>query len=476
VEWKKREGRVVDGRFHLRRYVGGSAHSAVFLTEFGPELQPAAVKLIFADSAAAHVWLLRRELAARLSHPGLVRLYHTGMCRLDSTDLVYAVMERTEEDLAQVIPIRALTPEETREMLSSVIGTLDYLHREGFVHGCLTLSNVMACGDGIKISSDALLRIGETRSDSTARNWTGPPESAERLTPASDVWSLGMLMVEALTQRAPDWERGSAADPVIPDTLEAPFAAIARQCLRVDPELRPSLDAIKKAMQPGAPPLTPKVKTAAAASQPVAERMKVQRSYLGLAAVVMLLCVLIVVGKVNNAEPHNPRAAEPEVPVAAAPAAPEAPIKAPEMPQLEFKPSDNIRKLPSAPDPDQAPQTAPAKPAVEAPAPKPVEAAAAVPAPAVAVRAGSSPDRPVPDVPPQILRTIRGKVQVKVEVTVDRSGAVVDAKTESRGSRYFGKLAEDAVRRWKFPPAQNADTTRKVRFEFRRDGCEVFAD
>ena len=83
MEWKQWEGRVIDGDFHLRQYLGGSAHSAVFLTEYGQGTpQKAVIKLIPADSGKAHAWMLRRELAARLSHPGLLSIVHFGTCQL----------------------------------------------------------------------------------------------------------------------------------------------------------------------------------------------------------------------------------------------------------------------------------------------------------------------------------------------------------------------------------------------------------
>ncbi len=49
-EWKKWEGRV-DGKFPLRHWLGGSEHSAVFLTERpGHADQKVAIKLIAADA------------------------------------------------------------------------------------------------------------------------------------------------------------------------------------------------------------------------------------------------------------------------------------------------------------------------------------------------------------------------------------------------------------------------------------------
>src|SRR5713226_7557210 len=105
--WNQWEGQVVNGEFPLRQYLGGSEHSAVFLTEHGKQLQKAAIKLIPADPATAEVRLSRGRLAAELSHPRLIRLFQMGRCQLDGTELLYVVMEYAEEDLSQILTRRS---------------------------------------------------------------------------------------------------------------------------------------------------------------------------------------------------------------------------------------------------------------------------------------------------------------------------------------------------------------------------------
>jgi len=168
VEWKQWEGHVVDGRFPLRQHLGGSAHSAVFLTEYGLGTpKEAAIKLVPADSAAAQVWMLRRELAAGLSHPGLLNIFQFGISRLGGADLAYVVMERSEEDLSQVIPLRPLTAAEARDMLTAILEPLAYLHAQGFVHGCLTPATIMAA---LMISAT---RVTGAKCQRSASSW--PP-------------------------------------------------------------------------------------------------------------------------------------------------------------------------------------------------------------------------------------------------------------------------------------------------------------
>src|SRR5471032_2983194 len=89
--WKQWEGHTVRGEFALRQYLGGTDHSAVFLTERGAPPQKAAIKLVPVDSSGSQLQLSHWEAAARLSHPHLIRLFETGNCQLGKMDLRYVV-------------------------------------------------------------------------------------------------------------------------------------------------------------------------------------------------------------------------------------------------------------------------------------------------------------------------------------------------------------------------------------------------
>lgn len=469
MEWKQWEGRIVDGKFRLGQYLGGSAHSGVFETECGtPTPQRAVIKLVPADSAKAQTWMLRRELSARLSHPGLRLIFAFGACQQDGTDLAYAVMEQVEEDLAQVLPSRPLAPAEAREVLQTVIETLRYLHSEGFVHGCLTPANILAAGDRIMLSSDGLLRIGESSEDLWATDVNGPPESRAGMTLAGDVWSVGMLLVEALTQRAPAWEPSAAEDPVVPERMAAPFADIARRSLRFDPRLRCTLDDIALALCPAAAaaPVRPAVAAPVPIAKPVAYKLAWDRRYfLPVAAVGVLLVLLMFTGAMltrGKSRIASP-AAEPQSTAPLHPAAVE------EKPTPFSAAASATRRAAAKRDVVPAPATQPALPA-----PAAIETAAIGPA-------GDAVARVMPEVPREILGTIRGLIVVKVRVRVDPSGSVVDATLDSRGgSRYFDRVALEAARRWRFQPADRSgdgvERARLLRFQCQVDGCQALAD
>jgi serine/threonine protein kinase len=250
--WKQLEGQVVDNKFPLQQYLAGTEHSAVFLTECSaPRPQKAAIKFIAADPAAVDRQLSAWAAAANLSHPNLLRILHSGRCRLSRMDLLYVVLEYAEEDLSQVLPDRALTSSETRDVLDPLLDTLAYLHGKNFVHSHISPANIHAIGDQLKLSTDAVLPTGDTRLSSRPTDvHTAPEATGSPLSSSADVWSLGATLVAVLTQRAPELPLDNQANPKFPETLPQPFLDIVRHALRRDPNSRWTLAEIKTCLSP----------------------------------------------------------------------------------------------------------------------------------------------------------------------------------------------------------------------------------
>ncbi len=275
--WRQWEGQIIDGQFQLRRHLGGSDHSVVFLTERDDESK-AAIKFIQADPPSAEAQLLRWKESIKLTHPNLIQLFNCGRCQLAGMDLLYVVMEYADENLAQFLPQRALSPVEAKDMLEPFLETLTYLHGKGFVHGHLKPGNVLAIDDQLKLSCDTLVREGESRAVGEKASAYTPPEGVNaKVTPASDVWSLGVTLMEALTQRAvppeelelhglaseekayaaSDMQKGAAEGHAAAATLPEPFLDIARHCLHHDPKQRWSIADVARRLNPHSPAAQP---------------------------------------------------------------------------------------------------------------------------------------------------------------------------------------------------------------------------
>jgi TonB family protein len=482
--WKHWEGQVADGKFRLRQYLGGSERGPVFLTEY--DGQKAAIKLIAADSQNADAQLARWALAANLMHPHLLRVFQTGRCQVGGARIVYAVMECADEDLSQIVPQRALSPAEVREMLRPVLEALAYLHGKGMIHGHVKPSNIMAVGEELKISSDGIGAARETRGARGKPSAYDAPEVGTRGgSAAGDVWSLGVTLVEILTQQLPTWEWKGQEEPELPKAIPAPFGDIARQCLRRDPQRRCTLAEIGTRLDPDAPPLgkepriEPRViaqpvdrapKAAEVAKPPRPEKPRPASRTQGVSPTrgfaiptigigVVALVVVFAASKLF----HRSLEASPE-PAASAVERPKAQPKA--KPIEPPKPGEKLVVKRS-----DASGAAPAAPAIAQPKP-----AAKIPA-GEFVR-GAVLHQALPDVPQSALDTIRGAVRVGVRVQLDASGKVVGADLESAGpSKYFANLAIKAAREWQFTPAtmggQNASSEWILRFEFAQDGTKV---
>jgi TonB family protein len=447
--WEQFVGQVVDGNFPLLQLLGGSASAAVFLTERHDDdhIVKAAIKLIPAAPEDSELQLSRWRLAAGLAHSHLIRLFETGSCELGGMPLLYVVMECAEENLAQVLSHRALTSAETRAMLEPLLDVLGYLHGRGLVHGHIKPANIMAVGDELKLSSDDLLQAGESVSGppDTHTDAYGPPESlpgfippAKGVSPAGDVWSLGITLVEVLTQRLPARDAAEQGnDPQLPPELPEPFLDITRHCLRRNPEDRWTLSQIAARLENLSP--VRQVRTPARPAQPADRPQAIpvkRRSYVVPIVIGVLLAAILLVPRLfrrDSAITHAPAAA------------------------LHAPASQPIARSQTS---LRAEDDAIVHPAADASAP------------------GEVLERVLPDVPPSARDTIQGTVRVTVRVDVDPSGEVQFAELQTGGpSKYFATLAMQAAQHWGFRPpkvsGQSILSTWTLRFEFTRAGTTV---
>jgi len=457
--WQQWEGRVINERFPLRQYLGGSEESAVYLTEINGS--KAAIKLIPSDAAHSQIRVSRWELASRVSHPHLAQILHTGRWRADDErDMHFAVMEYADENLAEILPGRRLTPAEAREMLLPTLDALNYLHERGMVHGNIKPANIMAVSDELKLSSDGIRPIGESKESADTRDAYDAPENISgAISPSGDIWSLGMTLVEALTNRLPTWHRTTANDPELPENIPQPFDDIAKHCLSWDPgrrwsttEIRKRLDGATAAARGdvekqelsavdevrGSPALAVAQRSVPSpeAGEIIVEWSRRKGKLRGSRVAASVILALIVIAAGVQLLRHRSQTPQPASTTSAQRSA-----------ESLVQPATN--------DSLRASKTK-----------------------AGSVNGGVVTHEVLPDVPQKARDTISGTVTVKVKVAVDTAGAVSHAALVSAGpSGYFANLAVQAARKWTFT-APTVDgkpmpSEWNLRFEFKRNGTRA---
>jgi TonB family protein len=476
--WTKWEGQVINRVYPLRRFLGGSDHSGVFLTEYKTESLPnAALKLVPAIPTLTEAQLSYWRTAASLSHPHLIRLFDWGRCQLGERHFLFVVMEYAEQNLSQILPRRALTAGEVREMLLPILDALAFLHRKNLVQGRLKPSNVLGVSDQLKLASDTIRPAGESTASIAQSSVYDPPEAGDgSFSAAGDIWSLGITMVEALTQHPPAWpDRADTAS--LPATLPPTFVGIVRRCLNRSPANRPTAADLEAQIKPSpqasvapAPRLDASRPTPVARNTPDPPRTpprksRKQRSFVPAITVILIVAVAVFAGlRLFHRSPDSrQRASSPSQAASQQDSLTEAPAR---------KPGTSI----STP-PEVSPPSANANHGLSKPAPTRPVTHPSVRAQPSASTSPSVLHEEIPNVPRSARETIRGHIRVAVRVTVDRSGNVVGRTLENPGpSKYFAHLATEAARKWKFAPAAKKDPRKwLLSFEFTRGGTTAHA-
>ncbi|MGH9495099.1 MAG: serine/threonine-protein kinase [Candidatus Sulfotelmatobacter sp.] len=436
--WKNWEGRTVDGRFPLRQWLGSSEHSTVFLTDRpGQNAQKAAIKLVELNGADPEREAARLRAAASLSHPNLIRILANGRCQVDGASFLYAVMEYAEEDLAQILPQRPLTPAEVGDMLPPLLDALSYIHDKGFIHGHIKPSNVQAVQDQLKLSSDQVLEAAEPNAARKRMGVFDAPETATgTVSPAADVWSLGVTIVDCLTQNLPSQGQ---SDPGVPKDIPEPFRGIVRECLHLDPRLRCTVADIRGRLKPGASIPSPAVSTSLRETDvkrteadgfPSSEPAGKIRIY-AIGAALLIVAAMVIWGLLPKKKPD------------------------------------------SAPPPSTTEQPAAS---AEQPVPQPGASVARTTGVGAGVR-----HQALPDISTGAMRTISGTIKISIHADVDASGKVASAKLKSAGpSRYFSSRALKAAQEWEFtPPVVNGKPVASawlIQYRLRRGGIQASSE
>jgi eukaryotic-like serine/threonine-protein kinase len=237
-------GDVVSERYRLERRLGSGATAAVWRARDRDLGRIVALKVLRGDEVVPELASrFQREatILGRLSHPNVVPVLATG----NHEGRPYLVMELVEgEPLSQVLRKGPMPIDQAVDLVAAVASGLAAAHQAGVVHRDIKPANIVR-GDG---GVPRLVDFGIARADDLTQI-TSPdvvvgtaaylsPEQArgELPGPASDIYSLGCVLYEALTGTAP-FTGGSAVALAYRHVHELPQPPSARR-----PDLPAALD------------------------------------------------------------------------------------------------------------------------------------------------------------------------------------------------------------------------------------------
>jgi eukaryotic-like serine/threonine-protein kinase len=255
-------------RFVLEREIGSGGMSRVFLGRDEVLDRPVAIKVLKPGYGGTDIGArFRREgkTAASLSHPNIVQVYDAGEDEFEGREASYIVMEYVPGgDLKDLIDARGTLSGAELSRLSGVAAGLAHAHERGVIHRDIKPHNVLLDEHG----SPKLADFGIARAlDATHATRTGSylgtalysaPEQLHggKVTPKSDVYSLGVTLYHAATGEPPfngaPIEVASqhiSKEPTPPrelnEAVSPALETLILDCMRKDPEARPAADDVR---------------------------------------------------------------------------------------------------------------------------------------------------------------------------------------------------------------------------------------
>jgi len=239
------EGAVIDGRYRLLRRIGSGGMADVWLAEDSHLQRSVALKILHQRFAQDREFVERfrreAEAAAGMQHPNVVAVFDRG----DVDGTYYIAMQLLEGRSLKALIDQGLTPEQAVGLVRQVLEAAGFAHRHGVVHRDLKPQNVIVDGEGKATVTDfGIARAGASEITQAGSVMGTPhylsPEQAQGqdVTAVSDLYSVGVILYEALTGRVP-FEADSAVAIAMKQVSHMP-----QRPSSINPAVSPALDAV----------------------------------------------------------------------------------------------------------------------------------------------------------------------------------------------------------------------------------------
>ncbi|HWU23620.1 MAG TPA: serine/threonine-protein kinase, partial [Nocardioides sp.] len=303
---------LLSGRYRLGARVGSGGMADVHRATDELLGREVAVKVLRASDADRDRFAAEACTVARLNHPGIVTVLDAGL----DEDRPFIVMELVEgPTLAEALAAGPLDPDRVRAIGEHVAAALAYAHEQAIVHRDVKPGNVLLRPDGTACLADfgIACMVGRSMVHTTEGLVVGSPAyvapeqvAAEDVGPAADVYSLGLVLLEALTGRRAF--EGTGVDvayarmrsaPTIPVSLGTPWVTALAAMTARDPAERPA--AADVAGMLAGPVAAPGEETVSFTPAGTPSRHR-RAAGAVLAAVVALVAALVAVGVADGTD------------------------------------------------------------------------------------------------------------------------------------------------------------------------------
>jgi serine/threonine protein kinase len=239
------EGAVIDGRYRILRRLGSGGMADVWLAEDDHLQRQVALKILHRRFAQDREFVERfrreAESAAGLQHPNVVAVFDRG----EFEGNYYIAMQYVEGPTLKQLVESGLTPDQAVPLIRQVLEAARFAHRHGVVHRDLKPQNVIVDAEGKALVTDfGIARAGVSEITQTGSVMGTPhylsPEQAQGfdVTSVSDLYSIGVILYEALTGRVP-FESESAVAVAMKQVSEVPLRPSS-----LEPRVSAALDAV----------------------------------------------------------------------------------------------------------------------------------------------------------------------------------------------------------------------------------------
>jgi eukaryotic-like serine/threonine-protein kinase len=239
------EGSIVDNRYRVLRRIGSGGMADVWLAEDTHLQRQVALKVLHRRFTQDREFVTRfqreAEAAAGLQHPNIVGVFDRG----EADGVNYIAMRYVQGPTLKELIDRGLDPGQAVALIRQVLEGARFAHRNGIVHRDLKPQNVIVDEEGKAVVTDfGIARAGVSEITQTGSVMGTPhylsPEQAQGfdVTSVSDLYSIGVILYEALTGRVP-FEGESAVAVAMKQVSQTP-----QRPSSVNPRVSPALDAV----------------------------------------------------------------------------------------------------------------------------------------------------------------------------------------------------------------------------------------